>query len=69
MVYGIVMAALLLFPWTLVGVVIVGVAVSAVRRNLAHHQAAGWITRCTREAACAEWASEIVVTRLHAPRG
>jgi len=49
MVYGIVMAALLLFPWTLLGVSIVGAAVSAVRRNLAHCHVAGWIEGWTSE--------------------
>jgi hypothetical protein len=45
MVYGIVMAALLLFPWTLVGVVIVGAAVSEVRGDRAHRQTV-WIQAC-----------------------
>ena len=44
-VHGIVIAFLLLFPWGLVGVVIVGATASAVKRGLAHLQRAGWVLR------------------------
>jgi uncharacterized iron-regulated membrane protein len=44
-VHGIVIAFLLLFPWGLVGVVIVGATASAVKRGLAHLHRAGWVRR------------------------
>ncbi len=40
-VHGIVIAFLLLLPWGLVGVEIVGATASAVKRGLAHLQRAG----------------------------
>ncbi len=44
-VHGILIAFLLLFPWGLVGVVIVGATAAALKRGLGHLQRAGWVRR------------------------
>jgi len=44
-VHGIVLAFLLLFPWGMVGVAIVGATFSGVKRNLGHLQRVEWVRR------------------------
>ncbi len=44
-IHGVVIAFLLLFPWGMVGVAIVGATLSGVKRNLGHLQRVGWVRR------------------------